>query len=75
MATLPHQGIRGGFYHLIPGENITFGFSTSARLIAARDLFESQSPRSLFWPRTRCLMRDRPEGRRPSRFEEDALLK
>jgi hypothetical protein len=43
MARLPHQGIRGGFYHLVPGENITCGFPTERRLIAARDLLESQN--------------------------------
>jgi hypothetical protein len=28
MARLAHQRVRGGFYHLIRGENITCGFPT-----------------------------------------------
>ena len=60
--------VGGGFYHLIPGENITCGFPTERLMIAARDLLESQnSPESqevLFWLRTRRLRPDHPEGRR-----------
>jgi hypothetical protein len=73
MARLPSQGIRGGFYQLIRGENMTCGFPPSARLIAARDLFRVPVPESLsgYAPAASCRITRKVAA--ASCLEEDAL--